>query len=41
MCIRDSYVTDTFWPDFDEGEIRKAIAYFGQRERRYGGVTAR
>lgn len=35
------YVTDTFWPDFDEGEIRKAIAYFGQRERRFGGVTAR
>ncbi len=35
------YVTNTFWPDFDEGEIRKAIAFFGQRERRYGGVTAR
>ena len=35
------YVTDTFWPDFDEGEIRKAVAYFGQRERRFGGVTAR
>lgn len=32
------YFTDTLWPDFDEGEINRAIAEFQRRERRYGGV---
>ncbi|MBX7212765.1 MAG: isoprenyl transferase [Thermoflexales bacterium] len=35
------YVTETYWPDFDEREVRKAIEHFGRRERRFGGVTAR
>jgi undecaprenyl diphosphate synthase len=32
------YVTPTFWPDFDKEELRKAILFFGQRERRFGLV---
>ena len=33
------YFTDTFWPDFDEGELRKALAHFASRERRYGKIS--
>lgn len=33
------YVTPTFWPDFDKEELRKALEVFGQRDRRYGGLS--
>jgi undecaprenyl diphosphate synthase len=33
------YVTPTFWPDFDKEEFRKALDVFGQRDRRYGGLS--
>ncbi len=29
---------DTLWPDFDEAALAAAIAAFGQRQRRYGGL---
>jgi undecaprenyl diphosphate synthase len=29
---------DTLWPDFDGDALRSAIADFGKRERRYGGI---
>lgn len=32
------YVTETLWPDFDERELDRAIAAFGRRDRRFGGV---
>jgi undecaprenyl diphosphate synthase len=32
------YVTDTFWPDFDENELQKAIEHYNNRERRFGGL---
>jgi undecaprenyl diphosphate synthase len=32
------YVTDTYWPDFDEAELQKAIDHFTKRDRRYGGL---
>ena len=32
------YFTDTLWPDFDEQALRDAVANFGQRDRRYGGL---
>ena len=35
------YFTDVLWPDFDEKEFDKAIASFGSRDRRYGGVTTK
>jgi undecaprenyl diphosphate synthase len=34
------YATPTYWPDFDETEIDRALAAYGQRERRFGGVEA-
>jgi undecaprenyl diphosphate synthase len=30
---------DILWPDFDEGDLRAAIADFDRRERRFGGVV--
>lgn len=30
------YVTDVFWPDFDEAELAKAITDFQLRNRRFG-----
>ena len=29
---------DTLWPDFGAAELAEAIAAFGQRQRRYGGL---
>jgi undecaprenyl diphosphate synthase len=33
------YSTPVYWPDFDEAELYKALATFGQRKRRYGLVS--
>ena len=30
------YITDTFWPDFDEDALAKAILEFNSRSRRFG-----
>lgn len=32
------YATPIFWPDFDEGEIEKALAAYSHRKRRFGGL---
>ena len=32
------YATPTFWPDFDEADIDRALDAYAQRERRFGGV---
>ena len=29
---------DTLWPDFDEDALANAVAAFGRRQRRYGGL---
>ena len=34
------YITPVLWPDFDKAEFDKALASFGTRERRLGGVEA-
>ncbi len=33
------YVTDAYWPDFDENELKKAIEQFNKRDRRFGGLN--
>ena len=33
------YITPTYWPDFDKEEYRRALKAYGQRDRRYGGVS--
>jgi undecaprenyl diphosphate synthase len=32
------YTTPTYWPDFDEQELSKALAEYSARERRFGRV---
>ena len=32
------YATPTYWPDFNEEELHKALADYGTRERRFGRV---
>ena len=33
------YFCDTYWPDFNEAELRKAIIDYQQRERRFGKTS--
>ena len=37
IAYSEIYITDTYWPDFDEKEMEKAISSYGKRERRFGG----
>jgi undecaprenyl diphosphate synthase len=32
------YATPTYWPDFDEGELYRAIVTYSERDRRFGKV---
>jgi undecaprenyl diphosphate synthase len=36
IAYAELYVTDTLWPDFDEGELKKALEEYSKRERRFG-----
>lgn len=36
LAYSELYVTDAYWPDFDENELSKAILEFEKRNRRYG-----
>lgn len=37
IAYSEIYITDVFWPDFDERELDKAIESYSGRERRFGG----
>ncbi len=37
LAYTEFYFTDVFWPDFDENELKKAVEYYGDRDRRFGG----
>jgi undecaprenyl diphosphate synthase len=39
IAYAELWVTPTLWPDFTPPELRRAIADFQTRERRFGGVT--
>lgn len=39
LSYAELYFTDTFWPDFREEELYKAISYYQQRERRFGKIS--
>ena len=41
IAYSEFYVTDVYWPDFDEEEYNKAILSFNRRDRRYGGLNAK
>lgn len=37
LAYSEIYITDVYWPDFDEEELEKAIISYNKRERRFGG----
>jgi len=40
IAYAELYVTDTLWPDFNRGELLRAILDYQRRERRFGGLSA-
>ncbi len=36
LAYAELYFTDVMWPDFDEKEMDNALAFFAERERRFG-----
>lgn len=40
LAYTELYFTDTFWPDFDEVALDRAIESFHRRERRFGRTSA-
>jgi undecaprenyl diphosphate synthase len=36
LAYAEMYFTDVLWPDFNEQELEKALAFFASRERRFG-----
>ena len=39
LAYTELYFTPTLWPDFDAGELDRAIAWYRQRERRFGRTS--
>ena len=37
VAYAELYFTESYWPDFDEVEMLRALQAFDQRERRFGG----
>jgi undecaprenyl diphosphate synthase len=40
IAYTEMYVTETLWPDFRDREYLQALAYFQQRQRRFGRTPA-
>lgn len=40
ISYAELYVTDVYWPDFNENELHKAILAYSKRHRRFGGVDS-
>lgn len=38
MAYTEFYFTDVLWPDFDRVELEKAVEFYRNRDRRFGGV---
>ena len=38
LAYTEFYFTDVPWPEFDEGELKRAIDAYENRDRRYGGI---
>ena len=39
LAYTELYFTDLLWPDFDAAALAAAIAWYGQRERRFGRTS--
>ena len=38
IAYAELYYTDVLWPDFDEGELDKALSWYNTRNRRFGKI---
>lgn len=38
LAYTELYFTDVLWPDFNKEELKKAIAYYNSKDRRFGSV---
>lgn len=38
LAYAEFYFTDVLWPDFSKEDLEKAVAFYGKRDRRFGGV---
>ena len=38
FAYTEFYFTDVLWPDFDKTELKKAVEFYQNRDRRFGGV---
>ena len=41
MAYTELYFTDLLWPEFTPAALDQAIAWYGQRDRRFGGEGTR
>jgi len=41
MAYTELYFTDLLWPEFTPAALDQAIAWYGQRDRRFGGESTR
>lgn len=41
ISYSEFYVTETFWPDFKEEDLEKAILAYANRNRRFGGIKVK
>ena len=39
LAYAEMYFTDVYWPDFDRGQLEKAIEFYGSRDRKFGNVA--
>lgn len=41
LAYAELYFTATLWPDFSKKDMEEAVAFFGSRDRRFGGISQR
>jgi undecaprenyl diphosphate synthase len=39
LAYTELYFCDTLWPDFDDAAFSRALEWYAQRDRRYGGIA--
>jgi len=40
LAYTELYFCDVLWPDFDDGELERALRHYGSRQRRFGLTAA-
>ena len=39
ISYAEIWVTEAFWPDFDESQLHAALRSYAARDRRFGGLS--